>query len=67
MGRKLSYGYFKQQTGKIAQNTWTSQTKGNLKRDLVWFGLVWFYGISTTVGYLILSPVYTYILDIYDL
>ena len=20
-------------------------------RDLVWFGLVWFYGISTIVGY----------------
>ena len=28
---------------------------------------VWFYGISTIVGYLILNPVYTYILDIYDL
>ena len=34
---------------------------------LDWFGLVWFYGISTIVGYLILNPVYTYILNIYDL
>ena len=31
------------------------------------FGLVWFYGISTIVGYLMPNPVYTYILDIYDL
>ena len=23
---------------------------------LVWFGLIWFYGISTFVGYLILNP-----------
>ena len=29
------------------------------------FGLVWFYGISTIIGYLILNPVYTYILNIY--
>ena len=29
-------------------------------------GLVWFYGL-TTVGYLMPNPVYTYILDIYDL
>ena len=35
--------------------------------DLVWFGLVWFYGISTIVGYLMPNPLYTYILDIYDL
>ena len=30
-------------------------------------GLLWFYGISTIVGYLIPNPVYTYILDRYDL
>ena len=30
-------------------------------------GLVWFYGISTIIGYLMLNPVYTYILNIYDL
>ena len=26
--------------------------------DLVWFGLVWFYGISTFVGYLTPNPFY---------
>ena len=31
------------------------------------FGLVWFYGISNIVGYLIAHPVYKYILNIYDL
>ena len=29
--------------------------------------LVWFYGISTIVGYLMPNSLYTYILDIYDL
>ena len=29
--------------------------------------MVGFYGISTMVGYLMLNPLYTYILDIYDL
>ena len=33
--------------------------------DLV--GLVGLYGISTIIGYLMLNPLYTYILDIYDL
>ena len=33
----------------------------------IWFGLVGFYGISTIVGYLMLNPLYTYILNIYDL
>ena len=33
----------------------------------IWFGLVWFYGISTIVGYLMPNPLYTYILNIYDL
>ena len=31
----------------------------------VWFGLVWFYGISIIVGYLMPNPLYTYILNIY--
>ena len=31
------------------------------------FALVWFYGISTTVRYLMPNPFYTYILNIYDL
>ena len=26
----------------------------------VWFGLVWFHGISTIMDYLIPSPVYAY-------
>ena len=33
----------------------------------IWFGLVVFYGISTTVGYLMPNPVFRYILHIYDL
>ena len=28
---------------------------------LVWFALLWFYGISTIVGYVMLNPVFTYI------
>ena len=35
--------------------------------NLDWFGLVWFYGISTTVGYLMPNLVYSFILHIYDL
>ena len=31
------------------------------------FGLVGFYGISTIVGYLMPNPLYTYIINIYDL
>ena len=31
------------------------------------FGLVVFYGISTIVGYLMSNPLYTYILNIWDL
>ena len=31
------------------------------------FTLVGFYGISTIVGYLMPNPLYTYILNIYDL
>ena len=31
------------------------------------FGLVWFYGISTVVGYLMPNPLYTYTLNIYGL
>ena len=40
--------------------------KTKLNRN-VWFGLVGFYGITTIVGYLMLNPLYTYILNIYDL
>ena len=39
-----------------------------LKLKCAYFlGLVWFYGISTRVGYLMPNPIYSYILDIYDL
>ena len=34
---------------------------------IIWFVLVRFYGISIIVGYLMPNPVYTYILNIYDL
>ena len=36
---------------------------------MIWFGLVlvWFYDISTIVCYLMPNPVFTYILNIYDL
>ena len=34
---------------------------------MIWLGLVGFYGISTIVGYLMPNPLYTYILNIYDL
>ena len=27
---------------------------------MIWFCLVWFYGISTIVGYLMPNPLYTY-------
>ena len=30
----------------------------------IWFGLVWFYGISTIVGYLMPNPFYTYIVKL---
>ena len=33
----------------------------------IFVGLVWFYGISTIVGYLMPNPFYTYILNMYDL
>ena len=32
----------------------------------IWFGLVWFDGISTIVDYLMPNPLYTYISNIYD-
>ena len=35
--------------------------------DLVWLGLVGFYGISTIVGHLLPNLLYTCILDISDL
>ena len=34
---------------------------------MICFGLVWFYGISTIVGYSMPNPLYTYLVKIYDL
>ena len=34
---------------------------------MIWFGLVGFSEISTIVGYLMPNPLYTYILNIYEL
>ena len=30
------------------------------------FGLIGFYGISTIIGYLMLNPIYQYVLEIID-
>ena len=35
--------------------------------EYIWFSLVWFYGISTIIGYSMPNPFYTYISNIYDL
>ena len=37
------------------------------KSRRIWFDLVGFYCMSTSIGYLMLNPVGTHILDIYDL
>ena len=37
------------------------QPIGLISVDLVWFGLVWFYGISTIVGYLKSNPFFIHI------
>ena len=41
--------------------------ESQLNLFVFWFGLVGFYGISIIVGYLMPNPLYTYILNIYDL
>ena len=41
--------------------------KSSLYIYIKYICLVWFYDITTIVGYLILNPLYTYILDTYDL
>ena len=35
--------------------------------EYTWFSLVVFYGTNTIIGYSMLNPLYTYILNIYDL
>ena len=57
---------------KIFENLIRRSIKENEKANwycnlLFWFGLVWFYGLSNVVDYLMLNPLYTYILNIYDL
>ena len=42
----------------------TEVLSGTLRSVIVRSGLVWFYGISTFLGYLKPNPVYTYILNI---
>ena len=34
---------------------------------MIWFGMVWFYGILTIVGYIMPNPFYTYISNIWYL
>ena len=48
---------------------WLFNAKSSLYIDIkyIGFGLVDFYGKSTVVGYLMPNPLYTYILNIYDL
>ena len=48
---------------------WLFNTKSswNIYIKYIWFGLVWFYGISAIGSYLMPNPLYTYILNIYDL
>ena len=39
----------------------------NIDIKYIWFSLVWFYGISTIIGYLMPNPLYTYISNTIDL
>ena len=49
------------------RDRWQEKERGNPCYYVKEPGLVWFYGISTIVGYLRPNPPYTYILNIYDL
>ena len=42
----------------------TTKTKMGRKTSRYISSFVWFYGISTIVGYLMTNPIYTYILNI---
>ena len=60
----------------IAKHSWGVQRKGregkdavakiynNFTREMALFGLIFFYGISTIVGYFMPNPLYTYIINI---
>ena len=43
---------------EIKKEKETKQKKREREREsgFIWFGLVWFYGISTFVGYLMINP-----------
>ena len=51
------------------KHCWLFNAKSSLYIYIKYIGFGWvgFYGISTFVRYLILNPLYTYILNIYDL
>ena len=51
----------------IQANLMSSTKRVSGELSIAQSSVVWFYGISTIVGYLISNPVYTYILDLYDL
>ena len=54
---------------KLVGKIWLSSVNGKsvFEDNSYLVGLVGFYGISTIVGYLMPNPLYTYILDIYNL
>ena len=45
-------------------NTFCRYTQLN-DQTVLWFHVIWVYGISTIVGYLMPNPVFTYILNIW--
>ena len=53
----------------VYQPLWLFNAKSSLYIYIkyIWIGLVWFYGISTIVGYLMPNTLYIFILNIYDL
>ena len=59
MSIKLRFGGYKAK--------WQRENDKKVSIIQLGFGFVGFYGISTNVGYLMPSSLYTYILNIYDL
>ena len=58
----MSFGSFKKGGNVLSQQKGLSMVLLS-----VWLDMVGFYGISTIVRYLMLNPLYTYVLNIYDL
>ena len=46
-------------------NKFNTRLQSYVCSGMIWFGLVWFYGISTIVGYLMPNPVFTYTFVLY--